>query len=139
MALTLNLETLFLEVLNTSWIYLITSKVRFIKGLVNSIMTYIPNMTHICPHTSGNINLLNYKTLGCSITILVPFIIFIYFAWLSKILWTQVYIVYMGDLPKGKISASSIHTNILQEVVGRLLVKKILILNDNRYCFLYNN
>ncbi|KAK7842874.1 subtilisin-like protease sbt4.8, partial [Quercus suber] len=29
-----------------------------------------------------------------------------------------VYIVYMGDLPKGKISASSIHTNILQEVVG---------------------
>ncbi|KAL4605088.1 hypothetical protein ACB092_09G003400 [Castanea dentata] len=30
----------------------------------------------------------------------------------------KVYIVYMGDLPKGKISASSIHTNILQEVVG---------------------
>ena len=44
MALTLNLETLFLEVLNTSWIYLITSKVRFVKGLVNSILTYVSNI-----------------------------------------------------------------------------------------------
>ena len=79
---------------------------------------------------------MNYKGLGRSITMLVPFVLFIYFAWLSKILWTQVYIVYMGDPPKGKISASSIHTNILQEVVGRLLVKKTLILNDNGY-FLY--
>jgi len=44
----------------------------------------------------------------------------------------------MGDLPKGKISASSIHTNILQEVVGRLLIIiKTLILNDNGYFFLY--
>ena len=35
-------------------------------------------------------------------------------------LWLQVYIVYMGDLPKaGDISISSFHTNMLQEVVGR--------------------
>ena len=41
MALTLGLELLFLEVLNTSYIYQITSKVRFVKGLVNSILIYI--------------------------------------------------------------------------------------------------
>ena len=35
-------------------------------------------------------------------------------------LWLQVYIVYMGDLPKaGDISISSFHTNMLLEVVGR--------------------
>ena len=49
MSLTLRLETLFLEVLNTSYIYQITSKMRFVKGLVNSTLTYIPNMIHICP------------------------------------------------------------------------------------------
>uniref|UniRef100_A0A7N2M8L2 Peptidase S8/S53 domain-containing protein n=1 Tax=Quercus lobata TaxID=97700 RepID=A0A7N2M8L2_QUELO len=31
----------------------------------------------------------------------------------------MVYIVYMGNLPKGEISASSIHANILQEAIGR--------------------
>ena len=50
MALTLELETLFLEVLNTSYIYQITSKMRFVKGLVNSTLTYVPNMIHICPN-----------------------------------------------------------------------------------------
>ena len=50
MALTLGLETLFLEVLNTSQIYPITSKTRFVKGLANSILTYVPNMIHICPN-----------------------------------------------------------------------------------------
>ena len=59
-----------------------------------------------------------------SISILVLFILFIYFAWFDKILWAQVYIVYLGNLPKSEISASSIHTNILQEVIGRLLIKK---------------
>jgi len=24
---------------------------RFVKGLANSIMTYVPNMNHICPNT----------------------------------------------------------------------------------------
>ena len=51
MALTLEDETLFLEVLNTSWIYPITSEVRFVKGLVYSILTYVPSMIHICPNT----------------------------------------------------------------------------------------
>ena len=37
----------------------------------------------------------------------------------------------MGDVPKGEISASPIHTSILQEVTGRLLIKMGLILNDN--------
>ena len=37
MALTLELETLFLEALNTYQIYLNTSKVRFVKGLANYI------------------------------------------------------------------------------------------------------
>ncbi|KAF5192343.1 Dna-directed rna polymerases ii and iv subunit 5a, partial [Thalictrum thalictroides] len=31
---------------------------------------------------------------------------------------TQTYIVYMGDLPKGDLSVSSIHTSLLEEVVG---------------------
>ena len=44
MALTLDLEILFLEALNISYIYLITSKVRFVKGLANSILTYVPNI-----------------------------------------------------------------------------------------------
>ena len=26
------------------------SKVRFVKGLANSILTYVPNMIHICPN-----------------------------------------------------------------------------------------
>ena len=34
-------------------------------------------------------------------------------------LWLQEYIVYMGDLPKGQVSASSLHANLLQEVTGR--------------------
>ena len=50
MYLTLELETLFLEALNTSYIYPITSKVRFVKGLANSILTCVPNMIHICPN-----------------------------------------------------------------------------------------
>ena len=50
MALTLELETLFLETLNTSQIYQITNKVRFVKGLANSILTYVPKMIHICPN-----------------------------------------------------------------------------------------
>ena len=37
MVLTLELETLFLETLNTSQIYPNTSKVRFVKGLANYI------------------------------------------------------------------------------------------------------
>jgi len=37
MTLTLNLETLFLEVLNTYLIYPIISKVHFFKGLANYI------------------------------------------------------------------------------------------------------
>ena len=44
MALTLELETLFLKALNTSQIYPITSKVRFVKGLANSKLTYVPNI-----------------------------------------------------------------------------------------------
>ena len=40
---TLELETLFLEILNTSYIYPIISKVGFVKGLANSILTYVPN------------------------------------------------------------------------------------------------
>ena len=36
------LELLFFEVLNTSQIYPITSKVRFVKGLANYIK-YVPN------------------------------------------------------------------------------------------------
>ena len=58
-----------------------------------------------------------------SINILVLFILFIYFAWFDKILWAQVYIMYLGGLPKNEISASSIHTNILQEVISRLLIR----------------
>ena len=52
MALTLGLELLFFEALNTSYIYPITSKVCFVKGLVNSILTYVPNMIHICPNNN---------------------------------------------------------------------------------------
>ena len=48
MALTLELETLFLEVLNTSSIYPITSKVSFVKGLANSTMAYVPIVIYIC-------------------------------------------------------------------------------------------
>ena len=44
MVLTLILETLFLEALNTSQIYLIISKVCFVKGLANSNLTYVPNI-----------------------------------------------------------------------------------------------
>ena len=50
MTLTLELKTLFLETLNTSYIYPIISKVHFVKGLVNSILIYILNMIHICPY-----------------------------------------------------------------------------------------
>ena len=31
--------------------YPITSKVHFVKELANSILTYVPNMIHICPNT----------------------------------------------------------------------------------------
>ena len=58
MALTLELETLFLEVLNTSLIYQITNKVSFVKRLANSIWTYIPNMIHICPNRLNHFKLL---------------------------------------------------------------------------------
>ncbi|RVW97528.1 Cucumisin [Vitis vinifera] len=37
----------------------------------------------------------------------------------NGILITHEYIVYMGDLPKGQVSASSLHANILQQVTGR--------------------
>ena len=40
MVLTLELETLFLEAL----------KVRFVKELANSIMTYVSNMIYIYPN-----------------------------------------------------------------------------------------
>ena len=50
MVLTLELETLFFKVLNTFLIYLITSKVHFVKRFANSTMTYVPNMIHICPN-----------------------------------------------------------------------------------------
>ena len=50
MALTLELEILSLKALNTSLIYPITSKVGFVKGLANSILTYFLNMIHICPN-----------------------------------------------------------------------------------------
>jgi len=50
MVLTFGFELLFLEALNTSWIYPITSKVCFVKGLANFTLTYIPNMIHICPN-----------------------------------------------------------------------------------------
>ena len=52
MALTLELEILFLEVLNISYIYQIISKVHFVKGLTNFILTYVSNMIHICPNIS---------------------------------------------------------------------------------------
>ena len=52
MALTLELEILFLEVLNISYIYPIISKVHFVKGLTNFILTYVSNMIHICPNIS---------------------------------------------------------------------------------------
>ena len=51
MVLILKLETLFLEALNTSYIYPITSKMHFVKELVNFILTYVPNIIHICPNT----------------------------------------------------------------------------------------
>ena len=54
MALTLELETLFLEILNTSQIYPITRKVCFVKGLANFKLTYVPNMVHICPNNNNN-------------------------------------------------------------------------------------
>ena len=44
MTLTLELEILFLEVLNTFYIYPITSKMHFVKELVNSILTHVPNI-----------------------------------------------------------------------------------------------
>ena len=50
MALILDLNNMFLEVLNTFWIYPNTSKVRFVKRLANSKLTYVPNMIHICPN-----------------------------------------------------------------------------------------
>ena len=40
---------MFLEVLNTSYIYPITNKVYFVRRLANSTFTYVPNMIHICP------------------------------------------------------------------------------------------
>ena len=42
MTLTLDLNNMFLEVLNSSLIYPITSKVHFVKGLDNYIK-YVPN------------------------------------------------------------------------------------------------
>ena len=40
------LEHLFLEILNPSQIYPITSKVRFVKGLANYIK-YVPKISHM--------------------------------------------------------------------------------------------
>ena len=34
----------------------------------------------------------------------------------------QTYIVYMGDLPKSDSSVASVHTNMLQKVIGWLVV-----------------
>ena len=50
MALILELEILFYEVLNTSSIHPNTSKVCFVNGLGNSILTCVPNMIHIYPN-----------------------------------------------------------------------------------------
>ncbi|GJU21549.1 RNA-directed DNA polymerase, eukaryota [Tanacetum coccineum] len=36
------------------------------------------------------------------------------------------YIVYMGDVPKGDISAASLHTNMLQQVIGSRASKSLL-------------
>ena len=65
---------------------------------------------------------MNYKVLGRSITMLVPLFYLYILHDLAKFCEHR-FTLCMGDPPKGKISASSIHTNILQEVVGRLLVK----------------
>ena len=45
MALTLDLNNMFFEVLNLSKIYPITSKVHFVKGLANYIK-YVPNISY---------------------------------------------------------------------------------------------
>ena len=52
MTLTLELETLFLEVLNISQMYPNTSKVRFVKGLANYIKQrhMFQHVKHICPN-----------------------------------------------------------------------------------------
>ncbi|KAL6327324.1 hypothetical protein AAG906_018777 [Vitis piasezkii] len=48
-------------------------------------------------------------------------------------LWLQVYIVYMGNLPKGgALSISSFHTNMLQEVVGSSSASKYLLRSYKR-------
>ena len=44
MALILNLNNMFLEVLNTSWIYLNTSKVHFVKRLANYTKYVLNNL-----------------------------------------------------------------------------------------------
>ncbi|PSR93151.1 Cucumisin like [Actinidia chinensis var. chinensis] len=41
-------------------------------------------------------------------------------------LWLQTYIVYMGDRPKGDFSPSSLHTSMLQEVVGSKASESLL-------------
>ena len=61
MALTPDLETMFLEALNTSQIYPISSKVRFVKGLANSILTYVPKMIHIRPNKFDKASRLNLQ------------------------------------------------------------------------------
>ena len=43
MALTFDLNNMFIEVLNPSYIYQITSKVHFVKRLANYIK-YVPNI-----------------------------------------------------------------------------------------------
>ena len=48
------LEHLFLEVLNSSQIYSITNKVRFVKGLAN-LHNYVSNNSHICPNSFRSI------------------------------------------------------------------------------------
>ena len=50
MVLTLDLETLFLKVLNTSRSTQLQVQYVLLKGLANSILTYVPNMIHICPN-----------------------------------------------------------------------------------------
>ena len=51
MTLTLELKTIFHEALNTSYIYPITSKVCFVKGLANYKLTYVSNIkSHMSLH-----------------------------------------------------------------------------------------
>lgn len=58
-----------------------------------------------------------WSLVPCSF-ILCHFMNCVYWCMLEN-LWLQEYIVYMRDLLKGDISASTLHTNTLQQVFGR--------------------